>query len=146
MRIGEIVHYHPIIGEKHNGEAYRVTQFGDIPSCKDVVWLKGKAGCVCLSAVSIVTVGDLYELAGYPVPDGYELYYCWRHHGGETICARKNNTSVDAQPLILSQVQDSNLWQWKEAVCGPGVMISRTPASDCLDILPNCIKQKVTPV
>jgi hypothetical protein len=96
-----------------------------------------------LEALSIVTVADLYTLSGHKLPDEYELYYCYRHHGGETICARKNNTAVDAHPLILSQINDSNLWQWKEAVCGPGVMISRAPAADCFDILPKCVQDVV---
>lgn len=52
--VGDRVHFHPIIGGKHDGKVYEISHIGDIPSREGVAWLKGKAGCVALEALSIV--------------------------------------------------------------------------------------------
>lgn len=46
------VRFHPIIGLKHDGNVWTVTSKGTLPSGQEVVWLKGKAGCVAVEAIS----------------------------------------------------------------------------------------------
>ena len=52
VAIGMKVRYHPIIGGKHDGNLYEVRAFDTLPSGQQVAWLKGKAGCVSVRALS----------------------------------------------------------------------------------------------
>lgn len=53
FKVGDNVHYHPIIGEPHNGKVYRIRTIDRIPSSPaPVAWLDGKSGCVCMEALS----------------------------------------------------------------------------------------------
>lgn len=52
FEVGHLVRYHPIIGGPHDGKLYEITHLGDIPSRKNVAWLKGKSGCVAIEALS----------------------------------------------------------------------------------------------
>lgn len=52
LKVGDSVHYHPIIGEDHDGKIYEIRDLGDLPGDRPVAWLKGKAGCVALDALS----------------------------------------------------------------------------------------------
>ena len=53
FKVGDKVHYHPIIGEAHDGKVYEIRHVDRIPSAKKpVAWLVGKAGCVCVEALS----------------------------------------------------------------------------------------------
>lgn len=50
---GQLVRYHPIIGEDHDGKVYTVREMGNIPSARrPVAWLFEKRGCVMLEALS----------------------------------------------------------------------------------------------
>ena len=49
------VHYHPIIGEPHDGRVYVVSTIGRLGGHTDVAWLVGKSGCVAIDALSPVT-------------------------------------------------------------------------------------------
>jgi hypothetical protein len=49
---GDIVHYHPIIGQPHDGKEYEIVDFGSINGDRDVCWLMGKRGCVSTRAIS----------------------------------------------------------------------------------------------
>lgn len=49
---GDIVNYHPIIGEPHDGKEYEIVDFGSINGDRDVCWLLGKRGCVSTKAIS----------------------------------------------------------------------------------------------
>lgn len=54
LTTGTKVHYHPIIGEAHDGKVYSVRAVGTIPSSKNpVVWLNEKVGCVCIESLSL---------------------------------------------------------------------------------------------
>jgi hypothetical protein len=56
------VHYHPIIGEPHDGKVYTVRADGGpqlLSGHTWVVWLDGKAGCVCCEAVSEAPEGEV---------------------------------------------------------------------------------------
>lgn len=56
IKVGSLVRYHPIIGESHDGKVYEVCHVGSIPSSPEpesVAWLKGKAGCVSMDALSL---------------------------------------------------------------------------------------------
>ena len=52
ISVGMMVRYHPVIGEGHDGETYEVRHVGKLCSGHDVVWLKGKSGCVSVDAIS----------------------------------------------------------------------------------------------
>ena len=52
MEVGDKVHYHPIIGEPHDGKVYTVRDLGTLPSGHSVAWLAGKSGCVSINALS----------------------------------------------------------------------------------------------
>lgn len=80
-----LVHYHPVIGEPHNGKVYRTRTEPELLSGHTwVVWLTEVSGCVCCEAVSQVdpekplTVGELIAcLQTYPqgmrvMVQGYE--------------------------------------------------------------------------
>lgn len=55
IRAGELVHYHPVIGEGYDGRIYRVRTNPELLSGHSwVVWLEGKAGCVAIEALSPV--------------------------------------------------------------------------------------------
>lgn len=49
---GQAVHYHPIIGEAHDGKVYVITHVGRAHSGHRVAWLDGKSGFVVLEALS----------------------------------------------------------------------------------------------
>lgn len=51
VKKGMKVRFHPIIGGKHDGNLYTITNIGII-SGDDVIWLDGKAGCVAIQAIS----------------------------------------------------------------------------------------------
>jgi hypothetical protein len=68
IKTGDTVRYHPIIGGKHDGNVYAVTDTGTLPNGQPVAWLEGKAGCVAMEAVSRYREGaDNY---GLPVEGG----------------------------------------------------------------------------
>lgn len=54
LTVGARVHYHPIIGEAHDGKVYRVTGFTALNSGVLVAYLNSKAGCVAVEALSLV--------------------------------------------------------------------------------------------
>ena len=56
--IGDKVHYHPIIGESHDGKVYEIRDLGELGHGAEVAWLKGKAGCVVLEALSPASLFD----------------------------------------------------------------------------------------
>lgn len=56
--IGDIVRYHPIIGEGHDGRLYTVRDIGALGHGEIVAWLNGKPGCVALKALSHVEGGE----------------------------------------------------------------------------------------
>lgn len=51
IAVGDRVRYHPIIGQEHDGATWIVRAVDDLNG-RPVCWLKGKAGCVDLRAVS----------------------------------------------------------------------------------------------
>ena len=40
FEVGDQVHYHPVIGEGHDGRVYTIRWVGDIPSSKGVALLE----------------------------------------------------------------------------------------------------------
>lgn len=54
FQIGDSVHYHPIIGEEHDGKVYEIWAVDPSlgGSGQPVAWLKGKSGCVHQEALS----------------------------------------------------------------------------------------------
>ncbi len=52
FKVGDRVHYHPIIGREHNGETYTILTIGELGK-EPVAWLFGKSGCVSLFALSL---------------------------------------------------------------------------------------------
>lgn len=65
--VGALVHYHPVIGEPHNGKTYivRAVEWRGQQGC---VWLKGKAGFVALEALTLVP-SETVELLGNGIAD-----------------------------------------------------------------------------
>lgn len=51
VKEGMAVHYHPIIGGKHDGREYTVVRVGNLFG-RPVAWLAGKSGCVTTDALS----------------------------------------------------------------------------------------------
>lgn len=54
ITLGMEVRYSHVIGEKHDGNIYKVRDFGTMPSGHDVAWLVGKCGCVAVEALTKV--------------------------------------------------------------------------------------------
>jgi hypothetical protein len=52
IHVGDVIRYHPVIGEPDNGRDYTVRATGTMPSGHDVAWLDGKAGCVAVEALT----------------------------------------------------------------------------------------------
>ncbi len=54
FKVGDLVHYHPIIGEAHDGKLYEVHAVNpDLGgSGQAVAWLVGKSGCVSMAALT----------------------------------------------------------------------------------------------
>lgn len=50
---GDLVRYHPVIGEPHDGKVYQVRAVGKLGHGETVVWLAGKAGCVTPLALTM---------------------------------------------------------------------------------------------
>ena len=56
FRVGDIVDYHSVIDEPPTSFDHEITHIRVIPSSdKPVAWLKGKAGCVTVDALSFTT-------------------------------------------------------------------------------------------
>lgn len=55
VKEGDLVWYHPIIGEPARKGPFTVRAVGDIPSQKNVVWLFGKSGCVAMASLEAAT-------------------------------------------------------------------------------------------
>ncbi len=92
----------------------------------------------------MLTVREAFEKAGYPVPEGYELYWGYRHHGGKSIIAMMNPTAVNAKPLVLEQILPGHGRSlWKESIGVDGIKISNLPAIDAYDALPDVVKKVV---
>lgn len=58
FNVGDLVFYHPIIGEPHTNIGYEITAIDpDLGgSGQAVAWLKGKSGCVSMAALSSVSL------------------------------------------------------------------------------------------
>jgi hypothetical protein len=54
--VGDLVHYHPIIDEPHDGKIYEIWALDpNLGGSKQAVaWLKGRSGCVSQEALSKV--------------------------------------------------------------------------------------------
>lgn len=53
IRPGVLVHYHPIIGKESDGKTYEVLHTDKLSNGRPVAWIKGKAGCVAIEALSL---------------------------------------------------------------------------------------------
>lgn len=54
IRPGVLVHYHPILGQESDGKTYEVVHTDKLSNGRHVAWIKGKAGCVAIEALSPV--------------------------------------------------------------------------------------------
>jgi NTP pyrophosphatase (non-canonical NTP hydrolase) len=64
---GARAHYHPIIGEAHDGKVYAVLDVGHVGNGRPVAWLVGKSGCVAIEALS-----PALESEAAPAGNGYD--------------------------------------------------------------------------
>lgn len=55
--VGDLCRFHPIIGLKHDGRAYRITGFTTLGHGQRCAFLDGKSGCVALDALSVPAAG-----------------------------------------------------------------------------------------
>jgi hypothetical protein len=55
MKIGDRVFYSPIIGDKPvDTQTYKICRVGEVCGTS-VAWLRGKAGCVAIEALTLAT-------------------------------------------------------------------------------------------
>lgn len=79
ISVGDLVHYHPVIGEPHDGRVYRVRDVCDIPSIKGAIWLEGKSGCVHPEAVSRASHPPAPDASDLPTIEEIEKeVFAWR--------------------------------------------------------------------
>lgn len=79
------------------------------------------------------TLKEAVARAGLPIPEGTELYYGWRHHGGKSLLAMDKPCGVDQHAFELQMVGMTPIWQ----ECSPmeGLLVSNLPLSDSGDLI-----------
>lgn len=55
FQIGDVVDYHAVIDGPVTSRGHVVTALGSLPSGRPVAWITGKARCVTLEALSLVS-------------------------------------------------------------------------------------------
>ncbi len=104
------------------------------------------------SVLTIATVADVFEYAGFPVPDGMivaqmfgELHLS--HDKGEVFEGSSGKQSVsDFYSFLETKALNGPKWGWiKDGVRGNAKLIdlSRLPASDAWDALPEAVRAAV---
>lgn len=140
MRPGEIVRFdYDNIGrvaiiEYENDARQEGVQLGDL--CR----LEGHPCWITVDSLEIVTVAELFEAAGHPVPD--ESYLVLEEMNRYGVCAWLAVHSTGTT-LHFRSLNGEIGWRSSARSNAPPYSLSRLPALDAWDALPECVKAVV---